>query len=151
MYINGVLSPNGFGLDDHTSTVGQSFDLGAVTAGDVLTFAIDVTDPALGLVYSNPALNTSYDSNGSSGHNHVYSTAYTATSPILSNLPTGTYVAFEDLPFPDSDFNYFDETYVFTDINTTPSSTPEPGTMILMGLGAAGMAFMRRIKMKKAS
>lgn len=151
MYINGVLSPNGFGLDNHTSALGQAFILGTVTAGDSLVFAINVITPSLGLVYSDPALNTSYDTNGSLGHNHIYSTAYTATSPVFPGIPTGTYVAFEDLKFPNSDFNYFDETYVFTNISTTPTATPEPGTMLLMGIGAVGAAFMRKRKMISAN
>lgn len=32
-----------------------------------------------------------------------------------------------------------------------PTATPEPGTMILMGVGALGMAFMRKRRMKIAS
>lgn len=36
-------------------------------------------------------------------------------------------------------------------IVTTPTATPEPGTMLLMGIGAAGAAFMRRRKMKSAN
>ena len=146
MLINGVMSPNGFGLDDHSSALGQSFDLGSVTAGDVLTFAVDVISPSLGLVYSDPALNGGYDFAGS---NHVFSTQYTATSTVFPGIPVGTYVAFEDLRFPGSDFNYFDETYVFTNVATNddpPTATPEPTTLLLLGIGVTGMAFMRRRK-----
>jgi hypothetical protein len=60
----------------------------------------------------------------------------------------GTYVAFEDLPFPDSDFNYFDETYVFTDIAVT-STVPEPTTMLagallLLPFGANTLRILRK-------
>jgi len=148
MLDNGVLTSAGFGLDDHTSFLGQSFDLGHVTAGDTLTFVLDVTSPNLGYVYSDPSLNTAYDINGSDGHNHVYSTPYTGGGPIIDSIPVGTYVAFEDLPFPDSDFNYFDETYVFTDIAVT-STVPEPTTMLagallLLPFGANTLRILRK-------
>src|ERR1700744_4685223 len=42
MLDNGVLASGGFGLDDHSSSLGQSFDLGHVNAGDKLTFVVDV-------------------------------------------------------------------------------------------------------------
>ena len=62
---------------------------------NTLTFVIDVLSPPLGLVYSDPSLNTAYDVNSTDGHNHVYSVAYTATSPIFPGVPAGTYVGFE--------------------------------------------------------
>jgi hypothetical protein len=146
MLDNGVLTSAGFGLDDHTSVIGQHFDLGHVTAGDTLTFVLDVISPALGFVYSNPALNVGYDSPGDTlGHNHVYSVPYTATSPVYAGIPVGTYVGFEDLPFPDSDFNYFDETYVFTDL-TASTAVPEPASLILLAVGLIGIAAIRRRK-----
>ncbi len=142
---NGVLTAAGFGLDDHSSSVGQSFDLGPVTAGDTLIFVVDVTNPNLGWIYSDPSMNTSYDLDGSVGHNHVYSTAYTATSPLLDGIPVGTYVAFEDLQFPDSDFNYFDETYVFTNVATVTHGLPDAAsTLGLLGVGLAALLLVRR-------
>jgi hypothetical protein len=105
--VNGSLTSAGYGLDNHTSTLGQAFNLGHVSAGDTLVFVLH--NLTLGTnAYSDPSLNGSYDANGSLGHQHVYSTAYTATSPIINNIPTGTYVSWEDLPFPSSDFNYND-------------------------------------------
>ena len=142
MLDNGVLTSAGFGLNDHSTSVGQSFDFGHVSQGDSLIFVLDVTSPNLGFVYSDPSLNTAYDANGSDGHNHVYSTAYTAASPVYPGIPVGTYVAFEDLPFPNSDFNYFDETYVFTDVNTT-TNVPEPYSAALLAAGCLALMTMR--------
>jgi hypothetical protein len=143
MLDNGVETSAGLGLDDHTSTLGQSFDLGTVKAGDTLTFFIDVLSPNLGDVYSNPALNTGYDTDGSLGHNHVYSVPYSGGS-LGAGIPNGTYVGFEDLQFPNSDFNYFDETYVFTDVATV-SNVPDAASSIgLLTIALAGMGLVRR-------
>lgn len=151
MLDNGVLTAAGFGLDDHTSSLGQSFDLGQVTAGDTLTFVVKILSPFVGYVYSDPALNTSYDTSDVDGHNHVYSASYTATSPIIApNIPAGTYVAFEDLPFPGSDFNYFDETYVFTDVGVTTSDVPEPASLALLGIGLLSIVAIRRFKSSRS-
>ena len=131
LLVNGV-QQGGFVLDDHTSAIGDSFDFGPVTAGDSLVFVM--SNLTLGqLAYSDPSMNVAYDSPGDTiGHNHIYSTAYTATTPILGTpgvIPPGIYVGFEDLPFPGSDFNYTDETFVVT--NVTLASVPEPSTAFL--------------------
>jgi len=146
MLDNGV--PTGItGLDNQTSVAGQSLDLGSVHAGDTLTFFIDVINPNLGDVYSNPSLNAAYDStySPSPGVNHVYSTGYDASSHLLnSSIPSGTYVGFEDLPASNPpDYNYADEQYVFTDVSvaTTPDST---STMGLLSLTVAGIGWLRR-------
>ena len=136
LLVNGVLTSAGYGLDDHSSTIGQSFDFGHVNAGDSLVFDLSVL--TLGAhVYSNPSLNTAFDdANETVGHNHLYSTPYTATSPVLANIPKGVYVAFEDQPFPNSDYSYADENFVFT--NVTAAITPEPASILLVGIGLCG-------------
>ncbi len=138
LLVNGVLSGAGYGLDNHSSTMGESFDLGPVTAGDSLVFVLH--NLSLGAdAYSNPSMNVTYDSPGDTvGHNHIYSTAYTATSPSFTCVPAGTYVAFEDLRFPGSDFNYNDESFVFTNTVTT-SSVPEPSSLALLGMAVVGL------------
>lgn len=127
---NGVLTSAGYGLENH-SPYGTTFDLGSVTAGDTLTFVLH--NLSLGMnAYSDPSMNAAYDAAGVTGHNHVYSTAYTGTSPVFAGVPTGLYVAFEDLPFPGTDFNYDDESFVFTNVNGSISSVPEPGAFGLL-------------------
>jgi len=99
--------------------------------------------------YSNQALNID-------GGNHVYSTLYNPPG-LGGGIPAGTYVAFEDLEFPNpgcpscsSDYNYFDDTFVFTDsgqpLLTNPTATPLPVTLPLLagGLGFGGYLAKRR-------
>lgn len=136
LLVNGV-DTGIYGLNNQTSAVGLSLDFGSVTAGDTLTFVMRNLIPGLGNLYSNPALNGPYDGGGI--HNHIYSTAYTATSPIIGSIPAGTYVAFEDLPanFP-PDWNYHDETFVFTNVATSVAPLPSTawvGLALFAGLG----------------
>jgi hypothetical protein len=144
LLINGV-STGIVGLDDHTSSIGDSLVLGNAVAGDKLVFVLQ--NNSLGEdAYSDPSLNVGYDSPGETdGHNHIYSVPYTATSPIFTGVPVGTYVAFEDLPFPASDFNYFDENFVFTDVSVVSHGVPDAAsTLTLLSLGCGCMGLLRR-------
>jgi len=73
----------------------------------------------------------------------VQGSAVRQTKPSLAGqinpaIPAGIYVAFEDLDFrTGSDFNYFDDTFVFTNV----SSVPEPSTWAMMLIGFAGLGF----------
>jgi hypothetical protein len=139
---NGVLTAAGYGLDDHSTAVGASFDFGAVTAGDTLVFVDRIN--GTGFVYSDPSLNGPYDAPGTVNDNHIYSTAATANQAFSGSI-AGTYVAFEDLPFPGSDFNYFDDTFVFSDVSTTTSGVPDgASTLGLIGAGFAALLVLRR-------
>jgi hypothetical protein len=149
MEVNGVLSLNGFGLDNQTSAVGDSFNLGHANAGDTLTFVMHNVSPGLGDLYSDPTRNGPYD-NGAS-HNHIYSTLYTTTGPVFPGVPAGIYVAFEDLPGQDPtpfarDWNYFDETFVFTNVASigTNQNAPLPSTAACGGFLIAGLLLARR-------
>ncbi len=139
LLINGVLSSAGYGLGNHSSLIGESFDLGVVNVGDSLIFVMQTAGS--GDVYSDPSMNAFPD--GSFGYNRIYSTAYTATSPLYTGVPMGTYIGFEDLPSGNSDYNYNDESFVFK-VVPTRSAVPEPGSLALVGLALAGVALKRR-------
>jgi hypothetical protein len=132
LLINGVDS-GVTGLQNHgvspDTAIGQQLDFGHVNAGDVLTFYTYVFD-----------INTTWYSDvsmNSDGVNHIYTTSYTG-----SDAPAGTYVAFEDL-VGGGDLNYHDETFVFTNVASTPT-IPEPANMALLLAGLGLMGFMAR-------
>jgi hypothetical protein len=143
LMVNGT-APTSFGLDDHSTSVGQSFDFGHVTAGDTLVFVDQVNGSD---IYSDPSLNAPYDDPSVTNHQHIYSTS-AAAGQVFTGSPAGTYVGFEDLSFPASDFNYFDDTFVFTNVSTVTGNVPDgASTMALVGMGLAAMfALRRRVK-----
>lgn len=131
MLVNGVASVVQ-GLNNQTSAYGDALNFGGVTAGDTLVFELITLSPEdIGPWYSQQSMN-------SDGVNHIYSAAYAGDGFI----PAGTYVAFEDLP-GGGDFNYWDESFVFTNV-ATATNVPEPASLALLGLGIAGIAIGRR-------
>jgi len=146
MLVNG-LDTGIYGLNNHTSALGLKLDFGIVTAGDTLTFVL--WNHTLGGIkaYSDPALNGPYDSYYAPlpGVNHVYSTPYTATSPIIDSIPVGTFVSFEDLPASGwSDLNYNDEDFVFTNVSTVVPLPAAAWTGLTLLAGIAGFRLIRR-------
>jgi PEP-CTERM motif len=133
MLVNGV--PTGiFGLDNHTSAVGEAFNLGAVDAGDKIEFFI--ADLSTGVNwYSNSAGN-------SDGFNHAYVTTYTGG---VSGIPAGTYVGFEDSGGGDYDYN--DDQFVFANV---ASGVPEPSAWAMLLAGFAGLGFVGWRAQRKA-
>jgi len=78
------------------------------------------------------------------GDSHAYTTAFDGTIGSYGTI-VGTYVGMEDLPGRLSDWDYNDDTYVFTNIDP-PAPTPEPSTFALLGTGLLGAAGALRRK-----
>lgn len=125
--VNGVASGI-FGLNNQTSSYGDALNLGFANAGDSVVFTIRVAD--LGRDFSSDkSLNID-------GLNHVYSSTYGGDEFI----PTGLYVAFEDLKgvyFP-QDFNYLDLQIVVSNVHAPV--VPVPAAAWLFGSALAGLA-----------
>ena len=111
--------------------MGDFVSLGFVHAGDVLTFQLNVITTG-NTFYSDSALNAD-------GVNHVYSTSFSGDAAL--GIPAGTYVGFEDI-YGGGDFDYNDETFVFTNISPVPE--PETYSMLLAGLGFIPFTIRRR-------
>jgi hypothetical protein len=163
MMVNGTSIISGV-FNNQSTTVGTEQNMGSVNKGDVLTFYINLVDTdGAGYdgtnVYSNPALNTG--AFGGAVADHVYSTPYTDSGTIdvdsnagsgdlLTAVPVaGTFVGFEDntptdVAFGPTDWNYNDETFVFT--NVASASVPEPATLSLLALGSGCLLARRRRK-----
>ena len=134
MFVNGVLSPAGFGFPNQTSAVGSTFDFGAVNAGDTISFVLRNVTTGTD-ISSVPSLN-------GDGLQHIYSTDFGGNGTI----PAGTYIAFEDLlASQGSDFDYNDDSFVFFNLAIT-TATPIPGALPLFasGIGLVGVLTLRR-------
>lgn len=132
MSINGVLGS--FGLNNHTTSVGTAFLFGSVTAGDTLKFYVNVL--STGYTYSTDV------SENSDGKNHVYSTTATA-GQAFAGSPVGVYVAFEDLE-GGGDFNYYDNTFVFTNVEVGNKVPDGASTAAMLGSVLLGLTVLRR-------
>jgi hypothetical protein len=129
LLVNGVVTPETAAgvLNDHASSMGDFVNLGTVHAGDVLTFRLNVVTTGESL-FSDKSMNDD-------GINHVYSTAFPGDA--VHGIPAGTYIGFEDLR-GGGDFDYDDETFVFTNVAAIPE--PETYAMLLIGLVVMSIA-----------
>jgi hypothetical protein len=128
MSVNGA-AVGGRGLNNHGSVQGQSFDLGTVNAGDVVTFMLYVYD--IDYAWS------SNMSQNADGLNHVFATNFGGDSLI----PAGTYLGFEDL-YGGGDNDYNDHQFVVTNVAAT--AVPEPATLSLLGAGTIFAGALRK-------
>ncbi len=134
-------------LNNHGTALGAEVSVGTapgeINAGDQLVFYI--LSPQ-----GNLASLASYSSDGV---NHAYITPYGGGTLNGVDIPSGIYVGLEDEALGGSDFNYFDDTFVFTGVSA-PSigvgATPEPSTFVLLGTGLLSVAgaVRRRIRVR---
>jgi hypothetical protein len=134
------LSPESVFNNHSPLSVGSTvtFTSATLKAGDILAFDLFNTSYKGDVFSSDPALSTD-------GVNHGYITPFSGSIPDISGTITGTYVGMEDLPNHSSDFDYNDDTFVFTNVDPmTP--TPEPSTFLMLGTGLIGAAGALRRK-----
>lgn len=126
--INGV--PTGvFGPDNQTSTIGQTFNFGLVSAGDSIVF--EVNDLSSGKNWFTD------NSKNIDGQNHAYMSAFSGDIVGTSIVPAGYYFGFEDVSGCASDWNYLDLQFY-----SAISAVPEPSTWAMMLLGFWGLGFL---------
>ena len=115
---------------DHSSQLGQTYDLGVMAAGSVLDFSLDVLNT--GKTFFSDTAQNSDDVN----HTQAFS------------LGDEALIGFEDL-YGGGDRDYNDLVFAASNISLSPvAAVPEPATWAIMmcGFGVIGTALRRRQK-----
>jgi hypothetical protein len=137
LLVNGIESEIK-GLNTKSARYGDMLNFGSVTEGDTLVFKINITNDRgrQSEVFSDPLMN-------SDELNHVFSNSYVGDAKI----PAGTYVAFEDKVL-NSNWNYFDLNFVFTNVRAQVNPVPVPAAVWLFGSGLMGLFMSRKRNVK---
>jgi len=125
LYLNGVQI-----FDNKVNTTGNTFDLGTIAAGTLLDFTMEDFTVV-------NTWNMGSGTGNSDGAVHAY---------VVDNFPSSgnVFIGWEDWPKGESDFNYNDLTFTFSNIAAAP--VPEPTTLALAGLGGLGLLLFRHRK-----
>jgi len=115
-----------------------SWGLGATTCTD------SVAGTGCNTFYSNAGLNTGGGESGISPHNHF-------AVFLLNSVATTYYVGFEDHFGLDGIEGVGDYNDAIFRISTSAAGTPEPGTILIVGLGLLGVGYVRRRMQSKRS
>lgn len=104
-----------------------------------------------GNFYSDSKLNESNGANGFADHMLAFQGKNSDTVQLPGLAPglwtNNEYIlAFEDLPFSGSDFDFNDMVIM---VESVTPAVPEPGTMMLFGIGMLGMAVFGKRRMNK--
>jgi len=140
LLVDGV--PTGItGLNNHTSALGQAFNLGFAPVGASLTFFINVLTTGE-TYFTDPARNPD-------AVNHAYAEPFAGGTigGSSSVFPAGTYIGFEDIG-GGGDLDYNDVQFIFQNV-AVPGPIAGAGLPALLGL--AGAWFVRRRKQKRAA
>ena len=136
-------------LNNHATALGAEVTVGAtpgqINAGDQLVFYIDSPDGKF----------ASLDAESADGVNHAYITDFAGGMLNSTSIPAGLFVGLEDEYAYFSDFNYNDDTFVFSGVSApsvSSSVTPEPGSLALFGTGLLGLgSLVRRRQLSTAA
>jgi hypothetical protein len=125
----------------------------AITIGSTVTFTSSTLrngDSLIFDLYNTSFSGETFSSNASTspdGKDHAYITPFSGTVGSYGMI-NGTYVGMEDLPSGQSDWDYNDDSFVFTSLNSptglNAAVTPEPNTFALFGTGLLAAAGLLR-------